>query len=45
MEKAGGNFKWSKMEDNICCKMENVAKSLNHPIVVGNRGQFQFTNV
>ena len=43
MEKAGGNFKWSKREDKIYYAMENVYKSLNHPIVVENTGQIKFT--
>ena len=45
MEKAGGNFKWPKHEDNIYYTYENIIKPLNPPIVVGNRGQFKFVDI
>ena len=41
--RAGGNFKWPKREDKIYYATEYVYKSLNHPIVVENRGQFKFS--
>ena len=41
--RAGGNFKWPKREDKIYHATEYVYKSLNHPIVVENRGQFKFS--
>ena len=41
MERTGGNFKWPKREDSKYHVIENGVKSLNHPIVVGNRGQFK----
>ena len=41
MERTGGNFELPKREDNKYHVIENGVKSLNHPIVVGNRGQFK----
>ena len=38
MERAGGNFKWPKRENEIYHSMEYVYKSLIHPIVFRNGG-------
>ena len=45
MRGAGRNLKWPKREDKIYYTMEYVYKSLSHPIIIGKRVQFKFTDV
>ena len=45
MERAGGNSKWPRREDNIYYSLENIVKLLQPPVVVGSRGQFQFNDI
>ena len=43
MHKSGGFNKWPKDEDHLYYERDCVLQKIQHPSVVGNRGQFQFS--